>query len=68
MNIEDYKNDELICQLLNRNIIIIDDEKITYNIHQKKSYRLSDPEEYVRAQTISFLVLKKNYNPDCIKT
>ena len=68
MTIEDYRNDELISKALSRNFISIDSDRITYNIHQKKSYRLSDPEEFVRAQTISFLILEKNYNPSCIRT
>lgn len=57
MTIEEYKNDELISQAVSRNIISLEGDRVTYNIHQKKSYRLSDPEEYVRAQTLAFLVL-----------
>lgn len=68
MTVEDYRNDELISKAILRNFISIDSDRITYNIHQKKSYRLSDPEEFVRAQTISFLILERNYNPSCIKT
>ena len=68
MTIEEYKNDELIAQAVSRNIISLEGDRVIYNIHQKKSYRLSDPEEYVRAQTLAFLVLEKNYNPSCIRT
>lgn len=45
MTIEEYKNDELISQAVSRNIISLEGDRVTYNIHQKKSYRLSDPED-----------------------
>ena len=65
---DNFENDPLILEAIDRNLISIKKDKITYNIGQKKEYVWSDPEEWVRAWTISFLVLKKSYTPKCIRT
>lgn len=65
---EDFENDPLMQEAIDRSLISINKDKITYNIHQKKEYVWTDPEEWVRAWTISFLVLKKSYTPKSIKT
>lgn len=67
-NKENFENDPLIQEAIDRNLISIKKDKITYNINQKKEYVWSDPEEWVRAWTISFLVLRKSYTPKCIRT
>ncbi len=64
----DFENDPLILSAIQRNLIEIHGDRITYNIHQKKSYNWSDPEEWVRARTIAFLVLEKSYTPRSIRT
>ena len=64
----DFENDPLILNAIQRNLIEIHGDRITYNIHQKKSYNWSDPEEWVRARTIAFLVLEKSYTPRSIRT
>lgn len=63
----DFENDPLIINAIERNIIEIDGDHITYNLHTKKTYNWSDPEEWVRAFSISFLVLTKKYEPNRIK-
>ncbi len=67
-NRENFENDPLILEAIDRNLISIKKDKITYNINQKKEYIWSDPEEWVRAWTISFLVLRKSYTPKAIRT
>lgn len=64
----DFEKDPLILSAIQRNLIEIHGERVTYNIHQKKSYNWSDPEEWVRARTIAFLVLEKAYTPRSIRT
>ncbi|MBQ8448593.1 MAG: N-6 DNA methylase [Clostridia bacterium] len=64
----DFENDPLILNAIQRNIIEIHNDRITYNIHYKKTYNWTDPEEWVRARTIAFLVLEKSYTPHSIKT
>lgn len=65
---KDFENDPLIRNAIERNLIEIHGERIAYNIHQKKSYDWRDPEEWVRARTIAFLVLEKAYPPSNIRT
>lgn len=65
---QDYENDPLIIDAIDRGLIEIKGERITYNINQKKEYSWADPEEWVRAYSIAFLVLQKSYIPKCIKT
>ena len=67
-NRENFENDPLILEAIDRNLISFKKDKITYNINQKKEYVWTDPEEWVRAWTISFLVLKKSYIPKAIRT
>jgi hypothetical protein len=43
--IADVLHDEYVAEAIKRGIIEIKDDKITYNLNQKKSYRWSDPEE-----------------------
>ena len=50
----DFENDPLILTAIQRNLIEIHGDRITYNIHQKKTYNWADPEEWVRARTIAF--------------
>ena len=64
----DFENDPLILNAIQRNLIEIHGDRITYNIHQKKTYNWADPEEWVRARTIAFLVLEKAYTPRSIRT
>ena len=63
----DFENDPIIISALQRNLLEIHGERITYNVHQKKTYNWNDPEEWVRARTIAFLVLEKSYTPSSIK-
>ena len=67
-NRADFENDPLIINAIQRGLIEIHGDRIIYNIHQKKSYNWSDPEEWVRARTVAFLVLEKSYTPRSIRT
>lgn len=65
---ENFENDPLIQEAIDRNLISIKKDRITYNINQKKEYAWSDPEEWVRAWSLSYLVLRKSYTPKSIRT
>lgn len=65
---EDAFQTELIQQAIQRNILTITDSRITYRISSQKAYSWSDPEEWVRAWTIAWLVIDKGYPPNRIKT
>jgi type I restriction enzyme M protein len=53
--------DPLIVVAIQRGILEIKDARITYNLPTKKTYDWDDPEELVRARTVAFLILEKNY-------
>ncbi|HEX8707338.1 MAG TPA: N-6 DNA methylase [Pyrinomonadaceae bacterium] len=66
--INEVLHDEYVVEAVKRGIIEIKDNKVTYSLHQKKSYQWSDPEEWVRCRTIAYLIIKKGYPANRIKT
>lgn len=64
----DAITDENVRAAMDRGIIEVSSTHITYNIAQKKKYVWSDPEEWVRARTIGFLVVEKGYPSNRLKT
>lgn len=64
---QDFENDPLIQEAIERSILSIDKGRVVYYAKIKKEYDWKDPEEWVRAWTFSYLVLKKGYSPYCIK-
>lgn len=53
--------DPNVIRALERGYIEISQNRITYNLKQKKTYNWNDPEEWVRARTVSFLIVVKGY-------
>ncbi|MFN2456180.1 MAG: N-6 DNA methylase [Pyrinomonadaceae bacterium] len=66
--IDDVLHNEYVAEAMKRGIIEVKDNKVTYNLHQKKTYQWSDPEEWVRCRSIAFLIIKKGYPANRIKT
>ena len=64
---KDFESDPLFLEAIHRSIFSLEKGRIIYNVKTKKSYDWSDPEEWVRAWTLAFLVLEKGYSPSCIK-
>ena len=62
------ENDPNVLELRARGLLSIESGRVTYNINQARSYQWSDPEEWVRAKTIAFLIVKKGYPANRIKT
>lgn len=58
----------LIQEALRRGFIEIKGSRITYILANKRSENWSDPEEWVRAHSVAFLVLEKDYPPNRMKT
>lgn len=50
-----------VRECLDRGFIVIDGNRITYNLNQKKIYNWRDPEEWIRCETVCFLILCKQY-------
>ena len=64
----DAESHDLIKDAVQRGFIAFKGSKVTYHLNQKKTYNWNDPEEWVRAFIISFLVFKKGYPPSRMKT
>lgn len=64
----DAESHDLIKDAVHRGFIAFKGSKVTYHLNQKKTYNWNDPEEWVRAFAISFLVFKKGYPPSRMKT
>src|SRR5688500_14419053 len=67
-NIQDVLANDLVVEALRRNIISIVDGRITYRLSQQKTYNWNDPEEWVRASTVSWLVISRDYPTNRIRT
>lgn len=62
------ETDPLIVSAIERGLLEISGDRITYNLPTKKSYDWDDAEEWVRARTIAFLVLDKGYPLNRMRT
>jgi type I restriction enzyme M protein len=58
---EEALQDENVKEAIARGIIQVSKGKVIYELKQKKEYDWDDPEEWVRARTIAFLVVEKGY-------
>ena len=59
---------EIVGEAVCRGIISILNNRVTYRLNQSKSYDWTDPEEWVRAYTIAWLVILKDYPTNRIRT
>lgn len=60
--------DENVIKAIERGFIELSQGRIIYNLKQKKSHQWSDPEEWVRVRTVSFLIIKKGYPANRMNT
>lgn len=58
----------LVRNAVERGIFEIKKNAVTYQLNQKKSYNWADPEEWVRAYVVAFLVLEKGYPLNRMRT
>lgn len=65
---EETEASELVAEAIRRGIFTIVDNRVTYRLHQQKSYAWTDPEEWVRAHTLAFLIIERDYPPNRIRT
>ena len=61
-------SNETVDEAVRRNIISVTDQRVTYRLNQQRTYDWTDPEEWVRAHTIAWLVIKRDYPTNRIKT
>ena len=57
-----------VIEAMARGFIEIHGNRVKYNLNQKRDYDWTDPEEWVRARTIAFLIISKNYPANRIRT
>ena len=53
--------DDNVKEAIARGILEVRNNRVTYRIRRKKQYRWSDPEEWVRARVVAYLIVKKGY-------
>lgn len=57
-----------VMEAMARGFIEVRDHKVKYNLNHKREYDWTDPEEWVRARTIAFLIVSKSYPANRIRT
>jgi type I restriction enzyme M protein len=57
-----------VVEAIARGFIEIRGSRIKYNLNYKREYDWTDPEEWVRARTVAFLIVSKNYPANRIRT
>ena len=62
------ENNPNVSALFARGIISITNSKIKYVLNKSKAYQWTDPEEWVRAMTVAFLIVEKGYPPNRMNT
>jgi len=65
---KDVLSNEIVNEAIRRGVITITDNRVTYRINQQKSHTWSDPEEWVRAHTIAWLIISRDYPTNRIRT
>lgn len=56
-----------LAEAIRRRIIKLEGAKITYTLNHEKTYNWSDPEEWVRAVTVSWFIIEKEYPANRIR-
>jgi type I restriction enzyme M protein len=59
---------EFVAEGVCRGFISIADNRVTYHLNQPRAYDWTDPEEWVRAHTIAWLVIARDYPTNRIRT
>jgi type I restriction enzyme M protein len=59
--------DQHVRRALERGVIELSSSRITYHVRDKRTYSWTDPEEWVRAWAISYLVMAKGYPANRIR-
>ena len=65
---EDILATPYVVGAIRRGIITVEGPRVTYRINQQRSYSWIDPEEWVRAHSIAWLVIERDYPVGRIRT
>lgn len=70
-SVDDAVNHPSVIEAVRRKIIEIEDDKksitMTYHLNHEKTYNFKDPEEWVRAATVAWLVVERDYPANRMK-
>jgi type I restriction enzyme M protein len=66
-SIDDVLAHPAVIEAIRRKIIEIDNGSITYHLNHEKTYNLKDREEWVRAVTVAWLVVERDYPANRMK-
>ena len=58
---------EPVAEAIRRNIIAIGENRVKYTLFREQTYKWDDPEEWVRATTIAWLIIVKGYPANRLK-
>jgi type I restriction enzyme M protein len=50
-----------VRECIERGFLIFENNRITYQLNQKKSYSWANPEEWVRCNTVAWLIIERQY-------
>jgi type I restriction enzyme M protein len=56
-----------LAEAVRRKIIKIDQDRVTYTLNHEKTYDWTDPEEWVRAVTVAWLIIDREYPANRIR-
>jgi type I restriction enzyme M protein len=65
---EDVLAISCVIEAIRRGVISIDATRVTYRLNQQRSYSWTDPEEWVRAHSIAWLIIERDYPVGRIRT
>jgi type I restriction enzyme M protein len=64
---EDATTNPFLAEAIRRKIVKIDGNRVTYTLNREHSYDWADPEEWVRAVTVAWLVIDRSYPANRIR-
>lgn len=65
---QDTLANDFVAEAIRRGVITITDNRVTYRLNQQRSYDWTDPEEWVRAHSIAWLIISQDYPTNRIRT
>ena len=66
-SVEDALAQPEVLEAITRGIMSFTDTRVTYHLHNERSYAWDDPEEWVRACSVAWLVVERGYPANRIK-
>ncbi|HUY32149.1 MAG TPA: N-6 DNA methylase [Pirellulales bacterium] len=66
-NPDDTLANPYVAEAIKRRIIKVEENRVTYTLNRDYSYDWTDPEEWVRAATVAWLIIDRNYPANRIR-